>query len=152
MSSDAIHYRKRRHWLFRLDEQASFETGIEPPEPVDEALFSLSMSGLLTIEKGYSWDGPSGRLTLKTTSFMIGSLVHDCLYQMMREGKLPRENRKAADVLMKKINRASGMVFPRVYWTYWAVRVFGAPFVWNDIKVARLKRTPDVVGKALNEF
>ena len=127
-----IYYRKRRRWLYRLDEQTSFETGICPPEPINEPLFSLSVRGLLTIEKGYAWDGPSGRLTLKTKSFMPGSLVHDCLYQMMRMGLLPRHHRAEADEVMQRINRESGMFLPRVHWTYWGVRVGGGLYVQDD--------------------
>jgi hypothetical protein len=45
--------------------------------------------GLLVILSGYAWDGASGP-TIDTDSTMRGSLVHDALYQLMRQGLVPR--------------------------------------------------------------
>lgn len=44
-------------------------------------------SGTLIIRAFYEWDGPSGP-AIDTDNFMDGSLVHDLLYQLMREGRL----------------------------------------------------------------
>ena len=78
----------------------------------------------LNIKKGYAWDGPSGP-TYDTDSFMQGSLVHDALYQLMREGKIPAKRRKYADKLLYKICRADGMNWFRAQLVYRAVRLFG---------------------------
>jgi len=43
--------------------------------------------GGLLIKAGYSWDGPSGS-AIDTKNFMQGSLVHDALYQLLRENIL----------------------------------------------------------------
>jgi hypothetical protein len=79
----------------------------------------------LTIKKGYAWDGPSGP-TYDTDSFMEGSLVHDALYQLMRNNKIPPTGRKHADRLLYKLCRKDGMSWFRAKYIYHAVRLFGA--------------------------
>ena len=78
---------------------------------------SLNKEGLLFIHKGYAWDGPSGP-TLDTKDAMRGSLVHDALYQLMREKILPLSMRDRADGLLKTICEADGMnhIRAEVWW------------------------------------
>jgi hypothetical protein len=76
------------------------------------------------IKKGYAWDGPSGP-TYDTDNFMEGSLVHDALYQLMREGQLAPENRQRADLLLYKLCRRDGMSWLRAKMVYHAVQIFG---------------------------
>lgn len=101
--------------------------GMEHGE-ADGFFHSLSRSGLLTISPGYAWDGPSGP-AFDTLSFMRGSLVHDALYQMMREGQIPftEMNRLAADRLLRELCREDGMGRLRAWWVFWAVRWFARP-------------------------
>lgn len=82
---------------------------------------SLSPRGLLTVRAGYAWDGPSGP-TVDTASFMRGSLAHDALYQLMREGALPQSCREAADDLLRAICREDGMSWLRAWYVWRAVR------------------------------
>ncbi len=79
--------------------------------------------GVLTISPGYAWDGPSGP-TVDTKTFMRGSLVHDALYQLMREEILPRLCRKLADKILYRMCREDKMVWIRAAWVYVAVRLF----------------------------
>lgn len=79
-------------------------------------------NGILTILRGYVWDGGSGP-SIDTATFMSASLVHDALYQLMREGVIDRKYRKKADQIMKQIARECGMSWIRAQWIYWAVRV-----------------------------
>lgn len=81
--------------------------------------------GVLTVKRGYAWDGPSGP-TIDTENFMRGSLVHDALYQLMREGRMPQTLRKHADKLLYSLCRADGMSYFRAKFVYTAVRLFGA--------------------------
>ena len=83
--------------------------------------------GLLIISAGYAWDGPSG-ITIDTKSFMRGSLFHDAVYQLLREGKLIiPDGRKLADKLLRAICIEDGMWKIRAWWVYRAVRMFGKP-------------------------
>lgn len=89
-------------------------------------LIDLCSSGKLSIKRGYAWDGPSGP-TLDTKSFMRGSLVHDALYQLMRERGLNQSYRKYADELLKEMCVEDGMSKIRAWLVYCAVRFAGAP-------------------------
>ena len=87
----------------------------------------LSTAGELIIKRGYAWDGPSGP-TFDTLNFMRGSLVHDALYQLMRNEKLDNEIcRDPADRLLKKMCREDGMGWLRASWVYWALHKWGNP-------------------------
>ena len=84
----------------------------------------LGENGELTIHAGYAWDGPSGP-TVDTKDFMRGSLIHDALYQLMREGLLPHEWREKADQVLYTICREDGMNWWRAQMVFSAVRLFG---------------------------
>ncbi len=88
------------------------------------AFIQLQSSGDLFISAGYAWDGPSGP-TVDTPSFMRGSLVHDALYQLMREGLISSTYREYADDLLREIVLQDGMLPLRAKWVHWAVRKFG---------------------------
>ncbi len=80
---------------------------------------------MLTIRRAFGWDCPSGP-TYDTRNFMRGSLVHDALYQLMRNKYIDTEKwRKEADVNLRKICVEDGMSKIRAWWVYKAVRSFG---------------------------
>ncbi len=85
----------------------------------------LSPDGTLLIRKGYCWDGPSGP-TIDTLNFMRGSLIHDALYQLIRERKVLPSQRKTADRILREILLADGMSRVRAWYAYRGVRWFGA--------------------------
>lgn len=86
---------------------------------------TLDKKGKLVIKEGYAWDGPSGP-TIDTPSFMRGSLIHDALYQLMRDEYLdPKKYRRSADVILRDICREDGMCCIRVWWVYFFVHLFG---------------------------
>ena len=78
---------------------------------------SINKDGVLWVQAGYAWDGPSGP-TLDTKDAMRGSLVHDALYQMMREKILPLSMRDRADGLLKTIceEDGMGMIRAEIWW------------------------------------
>lgn len=100
--------------------------GIVPAAAVDTDWLRLDLDGTLTVKAGYAWDGPSGP-TIDTKDFMRGSLVHDALYQLIREGYLPLSARADADALLREITRQDGMWSLRRWWVYTGVRWFGEP-------------------------
>ena len=98
---------------------------IETEEDIEMSFIVLTSDGKLTIKNRYAWDGPSGP-TIDTKSFMRGSLVHDALYQLMRERKLDYlEHREYADNLLKKICLEDGMSKFRAWYVHKAVCKFG---------------------------
>lgn len=94
----------------------------------------------LRIKKGYRWDGPSGP-TLDIPSFMRGSLVHDVLYQLIREQYLPVRLRKPADRLLYIHCVEDGMSRIYAFFVYKAVRIFGAKAVDPEGHVS-IRRAP----------
>ena len=100
---------------------------IKPEAPIDTEYLALTTSGTLTVKDGYAWDGPSGP-TVDTLNFMRGSLVHDALYQLMREGHLDEDkHRDAADRLLQKMCKEDGMSTVRAWGVYQGVHLFGGP-------------------------
>ena len=95
---------------------------IYPKEKIDTEYIELTEKGLLTIRRGYAWDGGSGP-AIDSKTIMRGSLIHDSLYQLMRQGFLSIDNRKQADIELKKICKEDGMWSVRVWWVYKAVRL-----------------------------
>lgn len=91
----------------------------------------------LTIRAGYAWNGASGP-TWDDKSNMRGSLVHDCLYQAIIEGHLPRTLRPDVDQLLHALCVEDGMNRLRASGWLWAVKRHGlVPSIRNkDIKVA----------------
>ena len=102
-------YRKLRRYKYQLMQDYTISIDIETEEDIEMSFIVLTSDGKLTIKNRYAWDGPSGP-TIDTKSFMRGSLVHDALYQLMRERKLDYlEHREYADNLLKKICLEDGM-------------------------------------------
>jgi hypothetical protein len=96
-----------------------------PVESIATYYSVLTFDGILTIRRGYAWDGPSGP-TIDTRTFMRASLVHDALYQFIRVGILPMEHRAAADQLLRRLCLEDGMSQLRAWGVYHAVVRFGA--------------------------
>ena len=94
--------------------------------------FEFISSGVITISldqleicMNYAWDGPSGP-AIDTDNFMDGSLVHDALYDLMRQGLLSRwKYRRKADKEMRIQCKKDGMSLIRRWYTWGAVRVAG---------------------------
>lgn len=121
-------YRHLDGYKYELLDTVVVDTGIKGvdvsvPSNSDGMYICLWPSGRLFVFKDYMWDGPSGP-TFDTKTFMRGSLIHDALYQLMREGLLDRKYRKCADQLLRKICLEDGMAKWRARYVYWAVRKF----------------------------
>lgn len=117
-----ITYRKLYRYKYKLTEDFTYQTEILGCN-IEHPYIQLTIEGVLTVVEGYSWDGPSGP-TIDTLSFMRASLVHDALYQLLREGLLPPEKRKDADLLLKQICIADGMSKIRATYLHLGVKLF----------------------------
>lgn len=121
----------RGDYKYLLKSVVTYETGITSHECVLR-LCSLDTTGLLRIQPGYAWDGPSGP-TIDTPSFMRGSLIHDVLYQLLRQpGFAGAENdhvilRHRADLILHDICIEDGMWKWRAKWVLRGVRAGGGP-------------------------
>lgn len=121
---DSIAY--RGGYKYVLAEPYGVQTAVIPATRISRWWFSLDSTGYLLVAAGYAWDGPSGP-AIDTPSFMRGSLIHDCLYQQLREGLLPQAWREVADRELVRICREDGMSRLRAWWVYHGVRLGGGP-------------------------
>lgn len=114
-------------YKYQLREDCVVDIPLRQARDIRTEYIQLTPQGRLTIKEGYAWDGPSGP-TIDTLNFMRGSLVHDALYQLMREGHLDVNlHREPADRILHAICREDGMWFLRAWWVYLGVHYFGRP-------------------------
>jgi hypothetical protein len=112
-------------YKYQLEKDYSISVAIQG-ERVDSQFITLDEQGTLTIKRGYAWDGPSGP-TIDTLDSMRGALVHDALYQSMRDYGLDRVRYKSvADDTFRRCCREDGMSWFRAFYFYWGVKLFGA--------------------------
>lgn len=122
-------YRDLVGYRYQLVQDYSLAVAILPSEAIHEPpkqpFLILDRDGVLTIKKGYAWDGPSGP-TIDTPNFMRGSLVHDALYQLMRTARIGQEQRRYADDLLRTLCLQDGMSALRAWYVRLAVHWFAA--------------------------
>lgn len=95
-------------------------------EIINSEYIKLYPDGQLIIKQGYAWDGPSGP-TIDTKDSMRGALIHDALYQCMRDYGLDRDKYKdVADTEFRKACVEDGMSKFRAGYMYYGVKLFGA--------------------------
>ena len=111
-------------YKFKVEENFSIELPIKTPD--FEHPYASSKDGILSIKRGYAWDGASGPI-INTRDTLVASLVHDVLYQAMRLNliKSSKENRKIADKNFFEILKMNGVNSIRRKVWYFAVRLFG---------------------------
>ena len=117
-------------YKYELLETYSIKTSLRPKNRIGNQYVFIDINGYLVLKKGYRWDGPSGP-ALDTEDFMRGSLVHDGIYQLIREGFLSFWRKIFADRLMAIVNNQDGMHWFRVGYTWLAVTIFGYPIKWK---------------------
>lgn len=118
----------KKGYKYQTEEDAVFFTGLQTDEQIEHDYISLSTSGVLLIKEGYAWDGPSGP-TLDTKNSMRGSLAHDALSQLMRQGLLDTRLRKDIDEYFHKCLIQDKMTPERASVWYWMLRLFGSESV-----------------------
>ena len=120
-------YRKLTGYKYQVMKDYSMQLNLTPLKAIRRKLakfLSLSPHGVLFIRKFYAWDGPSGP-TIDTKDFIRGSLVHDALYQLMRESVLDyKVHRQRADQILKELCLEDGMGSFRAWYVYQAVHLF----------------------------
>ena len=114
----------RAGYKYQTSRDYRIKTGIIPNLPVSTDFLQLGLDGTLWIRKGYAWDGASGP-TWDTNNSMIGSLVHDVFYQLIRLGHVHERYKIAADRLLRDICVEDGMWQIRANYWQWAVVKFG---------------------------
>ena len=114
-----------KHWKYQLlkDEVTDLGKWIGDRNARIPHVMELE-AGVLHIRAGYCWDGMSGG-AFDTKTAMRGSLVHDALYQLLREGRLDPAYRLGADRALRGICIEDGMWRIRANFDYRILRRFG---------------------------
>lgn len=95
------------------------------------APYARLFGGQLNIMERYAWDGASFFLFTwfgTPKAWLLASLIHDVLYQLMQDGLLDLSYRKHADTLFYHILRAHGVNVVFAYLAYLAVKFCGNYF------------------------
>lgn len=119
-----VYYRTGfRHQLSRDFSMYVARFGIFPLEPGGNEFVQLTIDGRLIVRKHYAWDGASGP-ALNDRAFVRPSLVHDALYQLIREGVIGQDGRRLADRLLRKMLRKDMLIIARrlPFAQRWAMR------------------------------
>jgi hypothetical protein len=133
-NNNGLYYHKL--YIYQIERPVQIKTdvrdnyGLVPcrEEPAGAPWVQLTSDGIINIRKDYSWDGATGPV-FNTPDILLGSLVHDGLYQLMRERKIPLSCRAGADSTLRRICRENGMGWFRAWYVWAAVRMFGWMFV-----------------------
>ena len=110
-------------WKYALTEDFTYECKTGYSGLLKSIYYRIDERGM-TVRAGYVWDGVSGP-TLFTVNSIEPSLIHDVLYQAIREKQIPRKLRRRADKIFREALMQYGMSFGRRWAWYWAVRIFG---------------------------
>jgi len=122
---------KAQEYKYRLSEDFRAQTNIKGEAfticggPSEPPWAHLASDGMLYVRAGYCWDGASGPTIDKPRNAILeSSCVHDCLYQAMRDRKLPESFRPHADALMRDMLIERGVWKWRAWGWYYALRWF----------------------------
>lgn len=139
MTTGYIRYRSEYKYQLASDYRISIS--IQPHADIVTDFIELTSRGALRVMNGYAWDGPSGPV-IDTRENMRASLVHDALYQLMRNRELnPRTTRKAADKLFRDLCKEDGVSSFRANLYYKALRQYGKPAASPGNK-KKIRRAP----------
>jgi len=116
-----LKYEGLKDWKYRVLETFTHQTDIIPPKEAKTKFSTLSINGLITVDKGFCWDGASGALDTENTLFP--SLIHDIGCNMYLLELVSDENRLQFDDLFYKLLKDEGMSSFRASYMYKAVKV-----------------------------
>lgn len=124
--SQPTRYKKTKGYKYTLAEHQYVALRNFADVVLESPYFHLKRN-VLHIYKGYSWDGASGP-TWDTNDTITPSLVHDVLYQAIREGLLSPTRRFDADIEFYQLMRARARGLRghfRAFYFFVGVRVGG---------------------------
>ena len=139
MTTGYIRYRSE--YKYQLASDYRVKISIQPSDDIVTDFIELTTGGALRLMNGYAWDGPSGPV-VDTKENMRASLVHDALYQLMRNGELnTRTYRKSADKIFREICKKDGVSSFKANVFYKALRRYGKPAASPENK-KKIHRAP----------
>jgi hypothetical protein len=130
VKGDRIRYRSGFKYVL-VDDYEVLLVYTRPQRNIVTEYITLASCGRLWIRHGYAWDGPSGP-TCDTRDSLRGSLVHDALYQLIREGLLEPDQRRNSDRELRDILIEDGMSATRSGYWFEGVEHFGKNAATGD--------------------
>ena len=120
---------KKDFYRYYLLQDVCVDTKIIPDAPlIVTDYINLSIKGLLKINEGYSWNGATGIPDTKAN--MLAALVHDALYQLMREYNCNNPGTTTIGGICRKVFRLEADILFRTHytnnggWRWWITIVF----------------------------
>jgi hypothetical protein len=113
-----------RGYKYQVKRPFNIKLDITPAHVIDLPFVKMDLAGNTQILPGYAWDGASGP-TWDSRDSMIGSLVHDVCYQMIRLGLIDASYKEYADKVLHDLCTEDGMWSWRADYWRWAVLKFG---------------------------
>ena len=124
MATKKLKYRRLPGYKYELKADYKIQINIFPEKDIKTRHIHLTKDGMLTLKKGFPWEGVSGPM-IDTPNTFLGGAVHDACYRLLRRGLIPQSQRKVADKIMYRLFRLEGMSRIRSYIAYRGVRRFG---------------------------
>jgi hypothetical protein len=101
-----IQYREIPRWKYQILSPVAFVVPIYPEVDIATPFINLSSKGVLEIAERYAWNGAN--VISDTEKNMRGSLIHDALYQLLRDGQLDKKWKLVADSVFEWVCVADG--------------------------------------------
>lgn len=125
-----MRYQKKKKWKYKLCED-TFIKLYNDFGVIKHDMFEINRNELF-VRKGYCWDGPSGP-AIDTKNFMTPSLVHDVLFQAIRENLMASYKFTDANNELKEQCLERNMSKFRTWYVHKAVEWFGKKNIISDI-------------------
>jgi hypothetical protein len=113
----------KKGYKYQVSKTYHIKLNVLPYDTIDLPFVKMGRDGNTFILAGYAWDGASGP-TIDTLDSMIGSLVHDVGYQLIRLGLVSPEYKSYFDDLLYVLCHEDGMRGFRARYWKWAVVQF----------------------------
>ncbi len=131
----------KKGYNYQLNKDHWLTIPVIPEKDIITDYILFDNEGLLVVREGYAWDGASRVPDFKF--FMESSLVHDALYQLMREALLDIAHRSDADWLFAemsceslshKLKPKSKRILKQILKPiiYWVLQTFGGKSATKD--------------------
>ena len=116
---------------YKLDALYTAQLAFVPGYPILKLYMAISKLGILTLRKGYAWNGASG--PVKDTYYnMEPSAVHDALCQALEDGDLPMRLKPQIDEEYRR--RLAKEAGPLVIWSGRNMITMHNPTWWDRFK------------------
>ena len=97
----------RKGFKYQLAEAEMFHTEFTADKDIVTKFCTLFADGIMVLQEGFAWDGPSGPVLDRKTN-MKASALHDALYRMMRRGDIDYRRWREADLEFAKQLKLDG--------------------------------------------